>query len=169
MDRNNPVVVCDASALINLALINQLHLLEAMFGSVCIPPGVYDEVVRRGAGKVGAADVQTSSFIQVVQLRDPNQVALYTGPLSHADAEVLLLAQEQHADLVITRDRRLRRCARQEGLTVITTFALLIEAKQGGIVQAVKPLLDEMRSKGMLIRDGTYQETLLQARERPRE
>jgi predicted nucleic acid-binding protein len=169
MHRNKPVVVCDASALINLALINQLYLLEAMFGSVCIPPEVYDEVVRRGSGKVGAEGVQTSSFIEVVQLRHPNQVALYTGPLSHADAEVLVLAQEQHADLVITRDRRMRRRARQEGLTVITTFALLIEAKRGGFVQAVKPLLDEMRSKGILIRDGTYQETLRQARELPRE
>ena len=126
-----------------------------MFGSVCIPPGVYDEVVRRGAGKVGAEDVQTSSFIQVVQLRDPNQVALYTGPLSHCQtAEVLLLTQEQHADLVITRDSRMRRRARQEGLMVITTFALLIEAKRGGFVQAVKPLLDVMRSKGILIRNG---------------
>jgi predicted nucleic acid-binding protein len=169
MHRNKPVVDCDASALINLALINQLYLLEAMFGSVCIPPEVYDEVVRRGSGKVGAEGVQTSSFIEVVQLRHPNQVALYTGPLSHADAEVLVLAQEQHADLVITRDRRMRRRARQEGLTVITTFALLIEAKRGGFAQAVKPLLDEMRSKGILIRDGTYQETLRQARELPRE
>jgi uncharacterized protein len=169
MHRNNPVVVCDASALINLALINQLYLLEAMFGSVCIPPGVYDEVVRRGAGKVGTEGIQTSSFIEVVQLRDPNQVALYTGPLSHADAEVLVLAQEQHADLVITRDRRMRRRARQEGLAVITTFALLIEAKRGGFVQAVKPLLDEMRSMGMLIRDGMYQETLGQAGELGRE
>jgi predicted nucleic acid-binding protein len=62
----------------------------------------------------------------------------------------------------------MRRRARQEGLTVITTFALLIEAKQGGFVQAVKPLLDEMRSKGMLIRDGTDQETLRQAGELPK-
>jgi predicted nucleic acid-binding protein len=167
MPQNNPVVVCDASALINLALINQLHVLEAMFGSVCIPPGVYDEVVRRGAGKVGAEGVQTSSFIQVIQLRDPTPVAFYTGPLSRTDVEVLLLAQEQHADLVITRDRRMRRRARQEGLTAITTFAVLIEAKRSGFVPAVKPLLDEMRSKGTLIRDGTYQETLRQAGELP--
>jgi predicted nucleic acid-binding protein len=45
----------------------------------------------------------------------------------------------------------------------------LIEAKRGGFIQAVKPLLDEMRSKGMLIRDGTYQETLRQAGELPSE
>src|SRR5262245_23934128 len=98
MRSNNAVVVCHASALIYLSLINQLYLLEAMFGSVCIPPGIDDEDVGRGAGKVGAEDVQISSFIQVIQLRDPNLVTLYTGPLSHADAEVLLLAQEQHTE-----------------------------------------------------------------------
>jgi predicted nucleic acid-binding protein len=168
MPKNNLVVVCDASALINLALINQLYLLETIFGSVCIPPGVYDEVVRRGAGKVGAESIQASAFIQVVQLCEPDHAALYTGPISHTDAEVLLLAQEQHADLVITSDRRMRRRARQEGLTAITTFALLIEAKRDGFVQAVKPLLDEMKSKGVLIRDGTYQDTLRQAGELPR-
>ena len=54
MPPNNLIVVCDASVLINLALINHLYLLEAMFGRVYIPPaGVFDEVVRRGAGKVG--------------------------------------------------------------------------------------------------------------------
>jgi predicted nucleic acid-binding protein len=133
MRRNNPVVICDASALINLALIDQLYWLGAMRGTVCIPPGVYDEVVRRGAGKVGAEAVQTSSFIEVGQLHDPNQVALYTGPLSHAVAEVLLLAQQQHADLVITRDRRMRRRARQEGLKVITTCSAAgVHPRRGG-------------------------------------
>lgn len=124
MAPNNPLVVCDASALINLALINQLSVLKAMFDSVYIPPGVYDEVVRRGAGKVGAEGVQTSPFIRVIQLHNPDHVTMYTGPLSRTDAEVLILAKEQHADFIITRDRRMRRRARQEGLTAITTFWL---------------------------------------------
>jgi predicted nucleic acid-binding protein len=63
----------------------------------------------------------------------------------------------------------MRRRARQAGLTAITTFAVLIEAKRSGFVPAVKPLLDEMRGKEMLIRDGTYQDTLRQAGELPGE
>ena len=163
------IVVCDSSALINLSVINQLHLLEDMFGGVLISPGVYDEVVRRGSGRAGALAVQNATFIWLEPLHDPDQVESYTDPLSPTDAEVIVLALEQEADLLITRDRGMRRRARREGISVITTFDLLVEAKHSGFVQAVKPFLDEMRSKGVLIREGTYQETLRRAGESPDE
>ncbi len=44
-------------------------------------------------------------------------------------------------------------------------FNLFIEAKMMGLIPAVKPLLDEMRSKGVLIREGLYRETLREAGE----
>jgi predicted nucleic acid-binding protein len=161
------VVVCDSSALINLALISQLHLLKEMFDGVLISPGVYHEVVHRGEGRVGSEAVRDASYICVVQLRSPGHVEAYIDPLSQTDAEVIVLAQERDADLVITRDRRLRRRARQEGLAAITTFALLVDAKEEGFIHEVKPLLDEMRRKGVPIRAGTYREVLRQAGELP--
>jgi len=161
------VVVCDSSALINLALINQLHLLREMFDGVLIPPGVYREVVHRGEGRVGSEAVRDASYIRVVQLQDPGHVEEYVAPLSQTDAEVIVLAQEQDADLVITRDRRLRRRARQEGLVAVTTFALLVHAKEEGYIHKVRPFLDEMREKGVPIRTGVYQEVLRQTEELP--
>lgn len=50
------IVIGDSSILIPLARINQLHLLEEMYGGVFIPQGIYDEVVIRGAGKVGSEE-----------------------------------------------------------------------------------------------------------------
>lgn len=161
-------VVCDSSTLINLSLLNQLHLLEAMYGGVFVPPGVYDEVVRIGAGRVGADEVRNAGFITVTELEDPEPVALYMNPLSEVDASVIVLAKEQDADLIITRDGRLRRRSIQEGLHAIHTFAFFIEAKQAGFIEAVKPLLDEMRHRGVRIRDGVSQEILRQAGEVPR-
>jgi len=162
------VVVCDSSALIPLSLINQLHLLEELYGGVFIPPGVHDEVVRRGGGRAGAEEVQNAPFIRVEPLRDPRPIALYTGELSPEDAEVLVLAKEQNADVILTRDRGLRRRARREGVITITVLALFLDAKRAGFISEVKPLLDELRSKGVLIREGVYQETLRQAGELPR-
>lgn len=160
------IVICDSSFLINLCLINKLHLLSEMYGEVLVPSGVYDEVVRTGVGRVGSEEVQSADFIQVVELDNPDSVDDYAiDPLSRVDAEVIALAKEQEADLVITRDKRLRRCARQEGLNVIHTLTFLIEAKRAGLMEAVKPLLDDMRSKGILVRNGVYQETLRQVGE----
>ncbi|MCH8292167.1 hypothetical protein IH992_13815 [Candidatus Poribacteria bacterium] len=59
------IVVCDSSMLITLSLVDQLLLLADIFGGVLIPPGVYEEVVRIGAGRVGAEEVRNASFIQV--------------------------------------------------------------------------------------------------------
>jgi len=160
------IVICDSSSLINLSLINKLQLLNEMYGEVLIPPGVYNEVVEVGANRVGSNDVRNAGFIQIMALDDPNSVNDYIiNPLSRTDAEVIALAKEQEADLIITRDKCLRRYARQEGLNAIHTLTFLIEAKRIGLIKAVKPLLDEMRSKGMLIREGIYQETLQRANE----
>ena len=54
-----------------------------------------------------------------------------------------------------------------EGIPAATLRAFFIDAKQAGYIPAVKPLLDEMRNKGILIRDGIYQQTLRQAGELP--
>ena len=51
------IVICDSSFLINLSLVNQLLLLNEMYGEVLIPPGVYDEVVLVGAGRIGSEEV----------------------------------------------------------------------------------------------------------------
>lgn len=159
------IVVCDTSALINLAKINQLRLLEEMFGGVLIPQGVYDEIVTEGKGRVGTEEVESASYIQVKELENSEDTKLYIDPLSEVDAEVIVFAKEQNADLIITRDRRLRGRAGREEILVYSLVELFIVAKNNGFIQAVKPLLDELRNKGVLIREGIYQETLRQARE----
>lgn len=159
------IVICDSSMVIALSLINQLHLLEEMYGGVFITQGVYDEVVRQGRGRAGSQSVEHAGFIQTKELRDPNPVELYTDTLSPQDAEVIVLAKEQRADLILTRDRGLRRRARREGIEVFSHVEFFIVAKHNGFVEAVKPLLDELRDKGLLIREGVYLETLRQAGE----
>ena len=157
------IVICDSTALINLAKINQLRLLEDMYGGVLISQGIYDEVVVKGVGKVGSAEVQNAPFIQVKEVENPSDIELYIDPLSWEDAEVIVLAREQNADLIITRDRRLKSRANREGVPAITLRAFFKEAKEVGLIEAVKPLWDELRNKGVLIREGVYQEALREA------
>ena len=109
--------------------------------------------------------MRTAPFIQEQELEDPDSVEDYIDPLSPIDAEVIVLAKEQGSDLILTHDRRLRRRARQEGFATMRLFNLFIEAKMIGLIPAVKPLLDEMRSKGVLIRKGLYREALREAGE----
>ena len=86
-------------------------------------------------------------------------------PLSKADASVIVLAKEQQALVILTRDRNLRRRARREGIRFATLFDVLLSAKERGVVQAIKPLLDAMGDKGIAIREGVYQDRLRRAGE----
>ena len=45
------IVVSNASPLINLAWIDELDLIQKLFGEITVPKGVWDEVVRAGKGK----------------------------------------------------------------------------------------------------------------------
>jgi uncharacterized protein len=158
------IVACDSTALINLALIQSLHLLEKMFGEVLIPPQIYTEVVIDGAGQVGAEEVKNASFIQTVAVTNEALMQPFL-ELGEEDASVIALAIEQGASLIISRDRRLRRHANQSGLTAIDTFHFLVATKSTGHISNVKYLLDEMRNKGVLIRQGVYERVLREADE----
>jgi len=81
-------------------------------------------------------------------VEERDDLALYMNPLSKADASVIVLAKEQQALVILTRDRNLRRRARREGIRFATLFDVLLSAKERGVVQAIKPLLDAMGDKG---------------------
>jgi len=45
------IVVSNASPLINLTWIDELDLIQKLFGEITVPKGVWDEVVSAGKGK----------------------------------------------------------------------------------------------------------------------
>lgn len=49
--------VVNATPLIALAILDRLDLLRQLFTEVVVPTAVYEEVVARGVGRTGAADV----------------------------------------------------------------------------------------------------------------
>lgn len=57
-------IVSDSSALINLARIGRLDLLQQLYREVTIPEAVWHEVVVEGAGQVGADIVKDATWIK---------------------------------------------------------------------------------------------------------
>ena len=58
------------------------------------------------------------------------------------------MALEEGADLIILDDKDARKIARRLGLNVIGTAGILVLAKKKGIIEKVKPILEEMKNKG---------------------
>ncbi len=69
------ILVVDASVLITLARIGRLQLLQEVADEIVIPNAVHDEVVGRGAGRPGHAEVAQASWISQRHVRDHTAVA----------------------------------------------------------------------------------------------
>ncbi|MCZ7669538.1 MAG: hypothetical protein M5U34_21355 [Chloroflexi bacterium] len=58
------IVVSDTSVLVNLAWLNRLDILPALYGEVIIPTVVWEEIVVLGVGKVGSQEIAQATWIQ---------------------------------------------------------------------------------------------------------
>ncbi len=75
------------------------------------------------------------------------------------------MAEEIEADAVLIDDLKGRKTAMLRGLTVIGTIGVLLDAKERGLVDDVKPLLDELIRKKIRISRELYNHALELAQE----
>jgi uncharacterized protein len=160
------IVVSNTSPLINLAAIGQFDLLRQMYQTIRIPTAVYNEVVVRGSGKPGAADVQSATWISVQAVTTTAPVTRLNPQLNPGEREAIALALEQQADLVLIDEAVARQVAVTLQLPVSGVLGLLLSAKQQQRIRAVKPLLDDLRSQaGFWIAEPLYQQVVHMAGE----
>ena len=161
------ILVLDSSALITLARIGRLDVLRQIAGSAHIPEAVFAEVVQRGQARPGSAEVAQAPWVARHQVQDQATVARLRARVGRGEAEAIVLARELQADALILDDATARRLAEAEGRNVFGLLGLLLHGKRTGVVEAVRPLLDEMIAAGFFIDDSLYRSILHQAEEEP--
>ena len=136
-------VIVNSTPLIALAKSGRLDLLRRLYGHIVIPEAVYREVTEKN--DVVSQDVsQALEWIQIVRV-DPNvDRRMYRAKLHEGEVEVMLLAQETGADLVIIDDDAARKTAEYLELPLTDTLGVLIKAKECGFLEAVMPVVSAM-------------------------
>lgn len=140
------IVVSDSSPLIALASADCLDLLPKLYGRVLIPRAVYEEVVRDGRARVGAAELSAADWVEVVGVEDDQSESAIGGRLGRGETQAIFLALTRHAELLIVDDYAARKRAEEFGIPVIGVAGVLLDAKQQGHIPAVRPLLDRILS-----------------------
>lgn len=135
--------MADTGPIIAFARIDRLGLLEQVSGTLVVPEAVYEDLVVRGAGRPGAAAITRAGWIQQRSVSDRTAVEKLPPPLHRGEREAIILAEELGAPLLID-EKRGRRVARDRGLRVVGSLAILAEAKRNGFVTQAKPVLDAM-------------------------
>ena len=139
------MVIGDSSALVALAVVNQLELLEKLYDSLYIPQAVFDEVTQIGKPQSDKLRQFLQSKVKRVDLT-LTQLGLGLGEL-----EAITLYKKLDADVLLIDDNRAKKYASLNGVKVIGSLGILIKAKEQGYIDKVKPLLDEIQKSEVYI------------------
>jgi predicted nucleic acid-binding protein len=135
------IVVSDSSPLHYLIQINKVEILHTLFGEVIIPGSVREELECPSA----PSDVREWLKSPPTWARFCNAAVIDTSlTLGKGEREAICLALELNADLLLVDDKKARRFADQQGLTVTGIIGILQVAHDRGLVklpEAVRELL----------------------------
>jgi hypothetical protein len=151
------IVVSNTTPIISLASIQQLEILERLFGEIIVPKAVYGEIKAKESWGYKEIDFE---FVRVETVRGELYKDFLLNQLDSGESETILLAKELNADLVIIDENLAYKIAKNSGLNVTRTLSILLKAKESGIIGQVKPLLDEMIAKGRWYSQNVYENFL---------
>lgn len=142
-------VVADTTPLVALWILGRLDVLATLFGEVTIPSGVHAEFVATASDERRAA-LGSATWIRVETVDDAARIPTDAG-LDQGEAEVIALAEERGARLVIVDEMRARRAAERRGLPLTGTVGVLLLAKEHGLVASVLTEVSRLREAGLYL------------------
>ncbi|MFO8038222.1 MAG: DUF3368 domain-containing protein [Sodalinema sp.] len=138
------IIVSDTSALSNLAIVDHLWLLEAIYQTVIIPDVVAHELAVASNPTIPAilqlGWIQTQSLIN---FELANQLQQERG-LDAGEANAIALAFELRADDLLIDERLGRQEAIRLGLPIIGILGILLVAKQRRLIPQVQSVMDTL-------------------------
>jgi predicted nucleic acid-binding protein len=126
------IVVADSSPLNYLILIEQIQVLEVLYGQVIIPPAVQDEILSADA----PVPVRTwmGSPPVWLEVRSPLPAFRHSVSLGAGESDAIALAEQLGADRIIKDETLVRSEALARGLRIIGTLGVLREAHRAGLL-----------------------------------
>lgn len=149
-------IVSNTSPILNLALVGKLELLEQQFGEIIIPQAVLDEFRLSedlpGTGYISAA--LSEGWLSVKALSDRHKANLLERELDKGESEVISLALELNAELLLIDERDARRVCKSLNLNVTGVIGILIKAYKTGALTDLQQTINDLKEQaGFYISD----------------
>ncbi|NEP46963.1 MAG: DUF3368 domain-containing protein, partial [Okeania sp. SIO2H7] len=136
-----------------------------LYGSIIIPEAVYKELTENGTALPGCKEVQTYHWIKWREAVDRHIVISLAFRLNEADAEAIALGIELNADWVLIDEHR-SKTVLNKGIKRAGVLAILIAAKERGLIPLVKPVMDLLIAQtGFWVSSSLYSRILEEAGE----
>ena len=115
--------------------------------------------IEAGKHKKFYLNLLALEWIKIEQIQDRKSIAYFLD-LDKGEAEAIILATESEANLILLDEALGRYHANHAGLKVTGTIGILIKAKKLGLISELKPLIFELREKGVWLSDSLIERIL---------
>lgn len=158
-------VVVNTTPLIALSHVGELNILKKLYGKIIIPEAVYKELSVKEESICKKTVDSSLDWIQVDKIKNQLAKDMYKTQLHDGEVEVMILAKEIAADVVIIDDANAKKYAKYLELPVTGTLGALIKAKQEGYIGSLKCILQQMVKNGIYISQSLIEMCLKQVDE----
>src|SRR3954451_1656909 len=138
------VIVSDTSPIRTLSHLGYTDWLKSLFSEVIIPPAVVHEL-EHPASRLVPILASAISMCRIQSPQSADRVSELLVSLDLGEAEAIALAEELHADLILMDELDGRETAEKLGIAVMGTLGILLRAKQQGLCQEIRPLMDRLQ------------------------
>ncbi|PSF39219.1 DUF3368 domain-containing protein [Aphanothece hegewaldii CCALA 016] len=142
-------VVSNTSPILNLAIVDQLFLLNQQFSKIFIPVAVLNElkIDEERLGSKAIREAILAGWIHIQEVNNKPFIHLLKQTLDHGEAEAIALAIELKADWILLDEREGRKVAKSLELKVTGILGILLRAKQSGVLDDLQTVIDDLVSK----------------------
>jgi uncharacterized protein len=159
-------IIGDSGPLIALSIVGRLELLVQLYRHVLIPRSVWEEVTIHGAGLPGALEVSRAHWLEICDA-DPQRLLSLSILVDRGEAEAIAMALDTPGSTVLLDDAQARRVAERFGVNRIGTLGILRRAKKAGLIDALLPLVEQLRASGIFMRQSLVDAVLRDVGELP--
>ncbi len=152
-------VISNSSPIILLSRVGWLHILQALYQEIVIPEAVYKEVFE------ARPEIKKPEWIKVEKISDKSTGRFLMNSLGPGESEAIVLALESKSDLLLLDDYRARNYANSVGLKITGTAGILVDARDKGVIDNVKEVLDALIKSDYRISESLYQAVIKKAGE----
>ncbi|RLD84523.1 MAG: DUF3368 domain-containing protein [Bacteroidetes bacterium] len=127
------IVISDTICLILLHKIEEIELLKRIYKEIITTPEVAEEFSEPLPG-----------WIKIESVKDKKYQELLETQVDLGEASAMALAKEIKDPLLLLDDLKARKLAKKLNLTFTGVLGVLNKAKQIGIINKIKPLIDKL-------------------------
>lgn len=143
------IIISDTSCLILFHKIGELDILRKVYGTVTTTPEVAKEFMYKLPDWIRIEDVKDKKYQEFLETQ-----------IDWGEASAIALAKEMESPLVLIDDLKARKLAVKLNLKITGTLGVIHKAKQIGVLENVKPMIEKLQATNFRISENILIELL---------